>query len=118
MTLRIVQQPGKRAGLPEAPSHRSVTAQEVSNLAAGEPREDAVPFLKDRAHVPAIPSHPALEVLAGELEQAAITAKSGCDLAILRRVDPIDEAMRERSLHGGSVCCSGALDQPVKYTPG
>lgn len=115
-TIRVVQQPGKRAGLPEPARHRGVAAQEVRDLGPRKPREDSVPFLKDRAHRPAISSHPARKTPAGRFQQPVIAPESSGDLAVLRRVDPIDAAMRARSLHRRSVAGFGVLDQPVSHT--
>jgi hypothetical protein len=74
------------AGLPEPPGHRRVAAQEVRNLAAGEPRQYSVPFLKHWTNVSTLASHPTPKVLPGGVEQPPVVPKPGCDLPILRGV--------------------------------
>jgi hypothetical protein len=111
------QRASERTGLPKATGHWRVALQELSDLGAGQSGENPVPLLKNGANLFAITSHPALEVLARDLQQAAIAAKSGCDPPILRRIALVNEPMRELSLHATSVCCLGGFDQPLKYTP-
>ena len=60
-----------------------------------------MPFLENRANLAAIARHPAPKVLVGDFEQAAIAVEAGRNLAILRRIAPVNQCMRKLSLHGG-----------------
>jgi hypothetical protein len=92
--LRLRQHPGERTGLSKPARHRRIASQQVSDFSAGQPPENAVPFLKNQPNRLAIPSHPAPEVLAGDLKPLAMPAEFGGDPAILGRVDSVNEPMR------------------------
>jgi hypothetical protein len=85
--------------LPEPPGHGSVAGQKIHYLLAGEARQDAMPFLEHRTHLPSIVGHPALQISASHMENAAIAAEFGRHAAVLREVYQIGPPMSLRSYH-------------------
>jgi hypothetical protein len=90
-SFAIVQDTGKRRGLPEPSRHGSIANEKGGNFGAGQPVENPIPFQENWPDASTISSHPAAEIAAGKDERAPIPAELPGNHTVLGQIDPINE---------------------------